>query len=93
VRAKITGQTVIIHGRVDGNVIAKERIDLMAPARLYGNIVTPRLTIAEGVIFDGDCSMGATKQQKGGAASLPNVPAEAAAGAQAPKAQPDSEKK
>src|SRR3970040_1858844 len=48
VRAKISSKTVVIHGRVEGNVTAKEKIDLVAPARLYGNIVTPRLTITEG---------------------------------------------
>ena len=91
VRAKITGQTVVVHGRVEGNVIAKERLELVAPARLYGNIVTPRLTIAEGVVFDGDCSMG-TAKQKGGVASIQSVNAEMAAAAQAPKLQVDSEK-
>lgn len=92
VRAKITGHIVVIHGRVEGNVIARERIDLIAPARLYGNIVTPRLTVAEGVVFDGDCSMGRSNQQKGGAVTLQNVSAEMAATAQAPKLQAESEK-
>ncbi|MDP2606365.1 MAG: polymer-forming cytoskeletal protein [Deltaproteobacteria bacterium] len=91
VRAKISGKTVEIHGRVEGNVTAKEKIDLVAPARLYGNILTPRLTITEGVFFDGDCSMGAAKQ-KGGVAGLQAATAEMAAVAQAPKLQADSEK-
>ena len=91
VRAKITGQTVVVHGRVEGNVIAKERLELVAPARLYGNIVTPRLTIAEGVVFDGDCSMGATKQ-KGGVAGIHSASGEMAVAANAPKPPVDSEK-
>ena len=91
VRAKITGQTVEVHGRLEGNVIAKERLELVAPARLYGNIVTPRLTITEGVVFDGDCSMG-TAKQKGGVGGIQSVNAEVAAAAQAPKLQVDSEK-
>jgi cytoskeletal protein CcmA (bactofilin family) len=91
VRAKISGKTVVIRGRVEGNVTAKEKIDLVAPARLYGNIVTPRLTITEGVFFDGDCSMGVAKQ-KGGVAGFQAVTAEMAVVAQAPKLQADSEK-
>ena len=91
VRAKITGQTVVVHGRVEGNVMAKERLELVAPARLYGNIVTPRLTIAEGVVFDGDCSMG-TAKQKGGVAGIQGASAEIAVATQAPKLQVDSEK-
>ena len=91
VRAKISGQTVVIHGRVEGNVTAKEKVDLVAPARLYGNIVTPRLAVTEGVVFDGDCSMGVAKQ-KGGVAGFQAVTAEMAVVAQAPKLQADSEK-
>jgi cytoskeletal protein CcmA (bactofilin family) len=49
------------------------------------------LTIAEGVVFDGDCSMG-TAKQKVGVANIQSVNAEMAAVAQAPKQQADSEK-
>jgi cytoskeletal protein CcmA (bactofilin family) len=65
VRAKIFSQVLIVRGRVEGNVEAKERVELTAPARLFGNIDTPRLIITEGVVFDGDCSMGAAKQKSG----------------------------
>jgi cytoskeletal protein CcmA (bactofilin family) len=91
IRAKISGQIVVIKGRVEGNVTAKEKIELLAPARLYGNIDTPRLIITEGVVFDGDCSMGVAKQ-KTGVASSQSVNADKAAAAQAPKLQADSEK-
>jgi cytoskeletal protein CcmA (bactofilin family) len=91
VRAKISGQRVVIRGRVEGNVTAKEKIDLVAPARLNGNIVTPRLTVTEGVFFDGDCSMGVAKQ-KGGVADFQAATAEMAVVAQAPRLQADSEK-
>ena len=84
VRAKITGQVVTIRGRVEGNVTAKEKVELIAPARLYGNIDAPRLVITEGVVFDGDCSMGVAKQ-KGGVASSNSVNADQVSAAQAPK--------
>lgn len=61
IRAKISGQTVVICGRVEGNVSAKEKVELVAPARLIGNIKAPRLLITEGAVFDGDCSMGVAK--------------------------------
>jgi cytoskeletal protein CcmA (bactofilin family) len=89
VRAKISGQVVVIRGKVDGNVTAKERVELAAPARLLGNIDSPRLVITEGVVFDGDCSMGVAKQ-KGGGVSPANVSAEKASVTQAPKLQADS---
>jgi cytoskeletal protein CcmA (bactofilin family) len=90
VRAKISGQIVIIQGRVEGNVTAAERIELTSPARVYGNINTPRLIITEGVVFDGDCSMGMAKQNVG-AASTPSVNADKNATAKVPKRQADSE--
>jgi cytoskeletal protein CcmA (bactofilin family) len=87
VRAKISGQTVVIRGKVEGNVTAKEKVELVAPARLIGNIDTPRLIMTEGVVFDGDCAMGVAKQ-KGGVASSQSVNDKSAA--PAPKLQADS---
>ena len=91
IRAKISGQVIIVHGRVEGNVTAKEKVELIAPARLIGNINTPRLTITEGVVFDGDCSMGLAKPKFGSAGSQ-NASADKAGAAQAPKPQAESEK-
>jgi cytoskeletal protein CcmA (bactofilin family) len=89
VRAKISGQSVVIRGTVEGNVTAKERVELAAPARLTGNIDSPRLVVTEGVVFDGDCSMGIAKQ-KGGAAATLGLSAENAPAPQVPKLQADS---
>jgi cytoskeletal protein CcmA (bactofilin family) len=72
-------------------VTAKEKVELMAPARLYGNIDTPRLVITEGVVFDGDCSMGVAKQ-KTGIANSKGVSAEKAVVAQISKLDADSHK-
>jgi cytoskeletal protein CcmA (bactofilin family) len=89
VRAKISGQIVVIHGKVEGNVTAKERVELLAPARLIGNITAPRLIINEGVVFDGDCSMGVARQ-KSGVANSQSLGGERAAAAPTAKLQADS---
>ena len=89
VRAKISGQIVVIRGKVEGNVTAKEKVELLAPARLIGNVAAPRLVIAEGVVFDGDCSMGLAKQ-KGGNAGSQNVSVDRAAAAPTITLQADS---
>ncbi|MBW1709140.1 MAG: polymer-forming cytoskeletal protein [Deltaproteobacteria bacterium] len=57
VSAEINVDTVIISGEVHGNVRAKNRVEFHAPAKLYGNIFSPVLTIDEGVIFEGNCEM------------------------------------
>ena len=85
VKAKISAQSVVVRGKVEGNVSAKEKIELIAPARLIGNIDSPRLIITEGVVFDGDCSMGVARQ-KGGVAGSQSVVADLAAVAQGAKA-------
>ena len=87
VKAKISGQVVLIRGKVEGNVSAKEKVEIAAPGRLIGNIDSPRLIIAEGVVFDGDCSMGVAKSKGGVSQSLA---ADIAATAPAPKLQADS---
>ena len=91
VRARISSRVVIIRGKLEGNVTAKDRVELLAPGRLFGNVSTPRLIITEGVVFDGDCSMGAAKEI-GGVASSKSLNAEKVAAAQAPKLQTDSNK-
>ncbi|HXV83764.1 MAG TPA: polymer-forming cytoskeletal protein [Candidatus Binatia bacterium] len=91
VRAKISGDVVIIRGKVEGNVVAKEKVELVAPARLFGDIDTPRLVITEGVVFDGDCSMGAATQ-KGGLAKSQNINADKAAAGKTVKLPVDFEK-
>jgi len=89
VRARISGQVVVIRGKVEGNVTAKEKVEIATPGRLIGNIDSPRLIITEGVVFEGDCSMGVAKQ-KGGVVSSQSLVADNAAAAPAPKLQADS---
>jgi cytoskeletal protein CcmA (bactofilin family) len=57
ITAQINGTTVIIRGKVTGDIHARKRVEIRAPGRLFGNIVTPSLVIHDGVIFEGHCSM------------------------------------
>jgi cytoskeletal protein CcmA (bactofilin family) len=70
-------------------VTAKEKVELAAPAKLIGNVDTPRVIVAEGVVFDGNCAMGVAKQ-KGGLVSSPSSGADKIAIVQSPKLQADS---
>ena len=91
VRAKISGDVVVIRGRVEGNVVAKEKVELVTPARVLGDIQTPRLVITEGVVFDGDCTMGAGRQ-KGGSANSQSINTDKTAAAKTVKLPVDFEK-
>lgn len=55
--AQVTANTVVLKGKLTGDVSAHTRVELRAPGRLLGNIVTPSLVIEEGVVFEGHCSM------------------------------------
>lgn len=50
--------TVHIFGEVRGNIKAKQKIVINAPAVVRGDIVAPSLVIEEGAVFEGNCSMG-----------------------------------
>jgi cytoskeletal protein CcmA (bactofilin family) len=55
--AEVEVATVIIAGRVEGNIHASVRCDLRAPGVVIGNITSPIITMDEGVCFDGEMRM------------------------------------
>lgn len=57
VRADLIAGQVIISGTVEGNVFAHERLEIANAGKVVGNITSPRISIAEGVIFEGQCTM------------------------------------
>lgn len=57
VKAKLEVGSVVINGSVEGDVTAKSSVEIKAPGRLSGNVVTPSLIIEKGVVFDGTCTM------------------------------------
>ena len=57
INADITGESIIIAGKVTGNITALKDLKLISPARVIGDIRSPLLSIAEGAIFDGTSRM------------------------------------
>jgi cytoskeletal protein CcmA (bactofilin family) len=53
VKAHLRAQTITISGSVIGNVTAAQRIVLQPSASVEGDIVAPRLTIADGAVLKG----------------------------------------
>lgn len=64
VNAQISGATIILKGKVTGDITARKRLEIRAPGKLFGNVTTPSLVIQEGVIFEGHCSMGGAEAAK-----------------------------
>jgi cytoskeletal protein CcmA (bactofilin family) len=59
---EITVGTLISSGKVFGNINASQKVHILAPGMIQGNIKTPRLIIEEGVLFDGKCEMASEKK-------------------------------
>ena len=55
VRARIEVDELIVEGGLEGDVVARERIELSATARVAGSIEAPRISLAEGCVFQGRC--------------------------------------
>ncbi len=58
-RAKISAQAVISKGQITGDITAREKVQLLAPAIIDGSILTPSLLMEEGVTFNGTLEMSA----------------------------------
>jgi len=57
VHAEVTARAVVIGGRVVGNVVASERVEILPTGILEGNIRSPKIVIAEGAQFRGSVDM------------------------------------
>ena len=61
-QGEITIGTLISSGKIVGNIHASKKVQILAPGTIQGNVITPSLIIEEGVLFDGNCEMGADKR-------------------------------
>ena len=53
VNAKVGAKSVIVEGKLQGNITASERVEIRESATVTGDIVTKRIMIAEGAFFKG----------------------------------------
>lgn len=60
IKGEITCENLICSGKIEGNIVAAQKIQLLKPAVLIGGIRTPSFSVEEGVLFQGTCDMGAS---------------------------------
>jgi len=60
VTAKLTATRLTVAGRLSGEATARDRIELLATARVQCRLTTPSLVLREGAQFEGDCKMPAS---------------------------------
>jgi cytoskeletal protein CcmA (bactofilin family) len=84
VRANIEARNVILHGRVDGDIHASDRVELRKSASLLGDITTARISIEDGAFFKGTIDI---QKPEPAPKSEPRPPATAAVPATATSSQ------
>jgi cytoskeletal protein CcmA (bactofilin family) len=57
VAAQIRAASVVVAGKVSGDIVALQRIEIRPSAKVLGNITAPVLVINEGALFEGHCAM------------------------------------
>ena len=82
IKAQIFAKSVVVLGEVTGNVTASDKVDIRDAGSVDGDIVAPRVAIAEGAHFRGSVDM----QRKGGPQAAPKPAAVAAPSAPQPVA-------
>lgn len=71
VNADVIGDSIVVAGKINGNIHAHKELKLISPACVVGDIKTPLLSVAEGAVFEGNCNM--LNKAKGEAASRYNM--------------------
>ncbi len=64
VRAEIQVGTIVIEGKVWGNIVADDKIEIRSSAELYGDIKASRLIINEGATFVGKSDVNPNRKDK-----------------------------
>src|SRR5712692_1896200 len=61
VNGNLNVNSVIVRGRLNGNITAKDRIEIKAKAEVFGDIRAAKLVIEEGVTFVGKTGVNPNK--------------------------------
>ena len=61
IKGNVNVNSVVLRGKISGNVTAKERIEIKAKTELFGDIRSARLVIEEGVTFVGKTEVNPNK--------------------------------
>ncbi len=82
VNGNINAQSVVVRGKVTGNITAKEKIEIKAKTELFGDIRATKLSVEEGVTFVGKTEVNPNKVSP---TATPSRPGEAPKPPEPPK--------
>ncbi len=80
IKGNVQTESIALSGALNGNITARDKIDLKSTARLHGDIRARRLTVEDGVTFVGKVEVnptgsGGSKAQESKPAPEPDIPA------------------
>ena len=61
VTGNVEAQTVVVRGKVNGNIVSREKLELKAKTELFGDVRAAKLLIEEGVTFVGRVDVNPNK--------------------------------
>jgi cytoskeletal protein CcmA (bactofilin family) len=75
VTAQVVAKSIIVIGRVKGNLTATERIEIQATGIVEGDVKAPRLNVQEGAVVNGGIDMTASSSAAEKTTASPSQPA------------------
>ena len=73
IKGIISVGTLITSGKINGTISATEKVQILKPAVLIGDVKTPAISVEEGAHLHGMCEMGANKWVEDKSEGLENV--------------------
>ncbi|HMO51559.1 MAG TPA: polymer-forming cytoskeletal protein [Kiritimatiellia bacterium] len=83
IKGNLSVNSIVVEGLVQGNITAKDKIEMKSTAKVHGDIVAKRLSVEDGVTFIGRSEVNPS----GSGIAAPKPEASAAA---APDAKPEN---
>ena len=74
VSASIAAREVVILGKVRGNVLASDRVDIRAEGALTGDVAAARISIEDGAFFKGGIDIRKAETKPAASAQVPVAP-------------------
>lgn len=65
VSAEIAAREIVVYGKVNGNLRAKERIEIKKDGSVIGDLTTARIMVEDGAYFKGKIEIDRTNKQPG----------------------------
>jgi cytoskeletal protein CcmA (bactofilin family) len=81
IKGNLSVNSIVIEGLIQGNVTAKDKIEMKSTAKVHGDIVAKRLSVEDGVTFIGRSEVNPSGS--GGVAAKPEAPS-------APESKPEN---